>query len=439
VLGSTETGLDTDTKLKRIAWLSASDPRQRFDSLMHHFDVESLAACFHELDGTKAVGIDGITKAHYGEHLEENLHDLVERMKRMAYRPLPVRQVLIPKDGPPGAMRPLGISVVEDKLVQKMMQKVLESVYEPLFLDCSYGFRPGRGCHDALKALYQHLYHHEVAIVIDVDLANFCGTIDHELLIELRQEKIGDGRLIRYLSRMFKAGVLSAGELAVNDEGLPQGSICSPVLANVVAHQVIDTWFEHTVKAHCRGRVELFRYADDLVICCQHEHDAQRVRDALGQRLAKHHLQLNEAKTQQVRFSKRAQRAGDRQGTFDFLGFTFYLGRSRRGAVTPKLKTSGKRLRGKLKRVGEWARRVRNGLPLKHIWSRFGAKLRGHIQYYGVSFNGKAVNTFVYQATRILFGQLNRRSQRKSFTWEQFERFRKAYPLPPVKLGCALY
>jgi RNA-directed DNA polymerase len=172
-MGPPETYTMTDTKLKRIAWLSASDPRKRFDNLMHHFNVESLVACFHELDGTKAVGTDGITKAQYGEHLEENLHDLVERMKRMAYRPQPVRQVLIPKDGPPGAMRPLGISVLEDKLVQKMMQKVLESVYEPLFLDCSYGFRPGRGCHDAIKALYQHLYHHEVEVVIDVDLANF--------------------------------------------------------------------------------------------------------------------------------------------------------------------------------------------------------------------------------------------------------------------------
>lgn len=229
MLGSTETCLDTDTKLKRIAWLSASDPRKRFDSLMHLFNVESLAACFHELDGTKAVGIDGITKAQYGEHLEENLHDLVERMKRMAYRPLPVRQVLIPKDGQPGAaMRPLGISVLEDKLVQKMMQKVLESVYEPLFLDCSYGFRPGRGCHDAIKALYQHLYHHEVEVVIDVDLANFFGAIDHGLLIELLQEKIGDERLIRYLNRMFKAGVLAEGELVINDEGLPQGSIHMP-------------------------------------------------------------------------------------------------------------------------------------------------------------------------------------------------------------------
>jgi group II intron reverse transcriptase/maturase len=429
----------TDTKLKRIAWLSARDPHRAFDSLMHHFNVESLAACFHELDGNKAVGIDGVTKAQYGEHLEENLQDLVDRMKRMAYRPLPVRQALIPKEGEPGTTRPLGISVLEDKIVQKMMQQVLESIYEPLFLDCSYGFRPGQGCHDAIKALYQHLFHHDVQMVIDVDLANFFGTLDHQLLVEMLQERIGDKRLIRYLTRMFKAGVLSDGELVVNDEGLPQGSICSPVLANVFAHQVIDTWFENTVKSHCKGRVELFRYADDVIICCQYEQDAIRIKEALGKRLAKYHLRLNEEKTRLVRFSKRAQRRGDQQEGFDFLGFTFYLGRSRRGAITPKLKTSGKRLRGKLKRVSEWARRVRNVLPLKQIWRVFGAKLRGHIQYYGVSFNGKAVNEFVYQATRILFSHLNRRSQRKSFTWEKFGRFREAHPLPPVTRYHALY
>ena len=439
MLGSAETCLDTDTKLKRIAWLSANDPHKRFDSLMHHFNEASLAACFHELDGTKAVGIDEVTKAQYGEHLDANLQDLVARMKRMAYRPQPIRQALIPKEGQAGATRPLGISALEDKIVQKMMQKVLESIYEPLFLDCSYGFRPGRGCHDAIKALNQHLFHHDVEIVIDVDLANFFGTIDQQLLVDMLREKIADERLIRYLIRMFKAGVLADGELKLSDEGVVQGSICSPVLANVFAHYVIDTWFEDTVKYHCKGRVVLYRYADDAVICCQYAQDAIRIREALGKRLAKYHLQLNEQKTRLVAFSKQSQRRSHPQGAFDFLGFTFYWGRSRRGVIIPKLKTSGKRLRAKLKRVGEWAKRVRNVLPLKQIWALFRAKLRGHIQYYGVSHNGKALNEFVYQATRIMFRHLNRRSQRKSFTWEQFDRFRAVHPLPPVKIRHALY
>jgi RNA-directed DNA polymerase len=439
VRSSTETHLDTDTKLKRITWLSASEPQRRFDSLMHHFNEASLAACFHALDGTKAVGIDRVTKAQYGEHLERNLRGLVDRMKRMAYRPMPVRQALIPKDGRPGATRALGICVLEDKVVQAMMRKVLESIYEPLFLQCSYGFRPGRGCHDAIRALHQHLSRYEVQTVIDVDLANFFGSISHSTLVEILRQKIGDERLIRYLVRLFKAGVLADGELSVSDEGLAQGSGCSPVLANVFAHTVIDQWFEHTVKRHCRGRVELFRYADDAVICCQYEHDAVRVQEALGKRLTRYGLGLNEDKTRRVRFSRRAQQRGERQEAFDFLGFTCYLGRSRRGKVIPKLKTSGKRLRSKLRNVERWAGQVRNRLALKQIWEVFGVKLRGHIQYYAVSFNSKAVRKFVHEATRIMFRHLNRRSQRRSFNWAQYRRFIAAYPLPVVRVRHSLF
>jgi len=268
-MGPTATCSMTNTKLARIAWLSARDPGQRFDHWMHHFTEESLAACFHALDGNKAVGLEGVSKAHYGEHLRENLEDLMGRLKRLAYRPMPVRQVLIPKDGPSGATRPPGIGVLEDKIVQKEMQRVLESSYEPLFLDGSYGFRPGRGGHDAIKALHQHLWRNDVETVIDRDLATFFGTISHELLEEMLREKIGDQRVLRYLRRMFKAGGLTDGDLVVNDSGVPQGSICSPVLANVFAHHAIDTWFETTVKAPGRGRVERFRYADDAVICCR--------------------------------------------------------------------------------------------------------------------------------------------------------------------------
>lgn len=439
MLGPTETCLDTDTKLKRIAWLSARDPHKRFDSLMHHFNEQSLAACFHELDGTKAVGIDGVTKAQYGANLDDNIKELVTRMKRMAYRPAPVRQVQIPKEGKPGGTRPLGISDLEDKIVQKMMQKVLESIYEPLFLDCSYGFRPERSCHEAIRALHQHLYRHEVQVVIDVDLANFFGTIDHRLLVEMLGEKIGDERFIRYLIRMFKAGVVAEGELTVSDEGVPQGSICSPILSNVFAHYVIDTWFDTEVKAHCAGHVELYRYADDTVICCQYEGDAQRIVKALKHRLAKYHLELNEEKTRLVPFSKHAYQRGSKQGAFEFLGFTFYWGKSRQGAAIPKVKTSGKRLRAKLNKVEDWARSVRNRYPLKLIWIHFCAKVEGHIRYYGVSFNTKAIRRFRNKTTRILFKHLNRRSQRKSFTWEQFKRFMGLYPPPKVKIHHALF
>lgn len=438
-MGTTEPCTMTDTKLKRIAWLSARDPQRQFDCLMHLFNEESLAGCFHALEGKKAVGTDGIDKAAYGRGLNDNLKELVERMKRMAYRPASVRQVLIPKEGKPGATRPLGISNFEDKIVQKMMHKVLESIYEPLFLDCSYGFRPGRGCHDAIRALSEHLYRHEVQTVIDVDLANYFGTLDHRMLLSLVGEKVKDPRFLRYLGRMFKAGVLAEGELQVSDEGVPQGSLCSPILANVVAHYVIDVWFEGTVKPRCRGRAALYRYCDDLVICCQYEDDAVRIHKALGGRLAKYCLKLNEEKTRLVSFSKRAQRKGRRSEVFDFLGFTFYWGWSRGGAVVPKLKTSGARLRKKLKAVNAWARAMRNRWRLLRLWRAFCAKVRGHIEYYSVSFNLVAVRAFVTGAVRYLFKWLNRRSQRKSFTWERFNLFLDRYPLPAVKVRHRLF
>jgi group II intron reverse transcriptase/maturase len=354
-------------------------------------------------------------------------------MKRMAYRPSPVRRVLIPKEGKPNATRPLGISNFEDKIVQKMMQRILESIYEPLFLDCSYGFRPGRGCHDAIRALYQHLYGNYVQTVIDVDLSSYFDSIDHEYLSVLLRMKIRDKRFFRYISRMLKAGVLSEGELTVSDEGVPQGSICSPILSNIFAHYVIDEWFEDVVKEHCAGKVELFRYADDAVICCQYESDSKRILRALVNRLEKYGLKLNEEKTRLVSFSKQAYRHGVKQSAFDFLGFTFYIGRSRKGNPIPKVKSSGKRLRVKLKRVNQWARMARSRYGLSEIWRVFCAKLEGHIQYYGVTFNVLQVQKFIHQAKHILFKWLNRRSQRKSFNWETYLHFMESHPLPKAR------
>ncbi len=223
---STEFQVSTETKLKRITWLSSRDPHKVFNNLMHLFNKESLRTCFHELDGNKAVGIDGIDKAEYKENLEENLESLVERMKRMAYRPSPVREVLIPKEGKAGATRPLGISNLEDKIVQKMFQKVLESIYEPLFLECSYGFRPNRGCHNAIRDLHKHIFRGHTQVIIDIDLANFFGTIDHKIVENMVKEKIQDTEFNRYLVRMFKAGILAEGELTFSDEGVPQGGLC---------------------------------------------------------------------------------------------------------------------------------------------------------------------------------------------------------------------
>ncbi len=259
---------------------------------MHHFNEDSLAVCFHELDGRKAVGIDGMTKSQYGNQLAENLQELMTRMRRMAYRPGPVRQVQIPKEGKPGSTRPLGISNFEDKLVQKMVHKTLESIYEPLFLNCSYGFRPNRGCHDAIKGLHHYLYANQVETILDIDLANYFGSIDHAMLEAILRRKIKDQTFMRYIIRLFKAGVLSADELTISEEGVSQGSVCSPILANIFAHYVIDEWFENTVKKHCHGKVEIFRYADDMVICCQYQQDANRIRKAFTKRLERFKLTL---------------------------------------------------------------------------------------------------------------------------------------------------
>lgn len=429
----------TETKLKRIAWLSLKDPNKEFHQLMHHFTEDSLESCFHKLDGRKAVGIDRVSKARYGKELSENLKELIERMKRMGYRPGPVRQVLIPKEGKPGASRPLGISNFEDKLIQKRMQEILESIYEPLFLNCSYGFRPGRSCHGAIEALQHYLYRNEVETVIDIDLANFFGTIDHKELEAILREKIKDEKFMRYIIRMFKAGVLTNNELNVGEGGVPQGSICSPILSNIFAHTVIDKWIEERVKRHCRGRIEIFRYADDMVICCQYKHDAERVKEALGKRLEKYKLKLNMEKTKLISFSKKQYNRGDKQGVFDFLGFTFYWGRTRKGQATPKLKTNKKRFRAKLKKINEWAKMVRNRYPLKQIWKLLEAKVRGHLQYYGVSHNIRSLEGFMYQVERIMFRWLNRRSQKRSFNWENFQKFTERNPLPKARICHKLF
>lgn len=429
----------TNTKLERIAWLSKQDPGKEFECLMHLYNQESLIECFNELEKNKAVGVDGITKMAYGANLYSNIDQLVTTMKVMAYRPGPVREVFIPKEGKPGATRPLGISNLEDKIVQKMTQKILEGIYEPLFLECSHGFRPGKSCHTAIQALMQYLYENNTQTVIDIDLKNFFGTISHEQMENILREKIKDPKFMRYVIRMFKAGVLTDGDLRITEEGVPQGSICSPVMANIFAHYVLDKWIEEMVKPACKGKVALFRYADDGVICCQHQEDAVRIRKTLVKRLEKFKLQLNEEKTKMIPFDKRGAAQGVKQGTFDFLGFTFYWGKSRSGRIIPKLKTRAKTMRTKLKKVNEWAKEIRNKKPMKEIWKTFKAKLRGHVQYYGVSHNVGKVHDFLHKATRIIFKWLNRRSQRKSFNWEKFDLYLKIDPIPTAKIVHRLF
>lgn len=425
-----------ETKFAIISRLSADNPEMVFNQLMHHFNKENLLDWYWSLKGKAAVGIDGMTKEKYGENLEENLDALLEKLKSMSYIPGPVRQILIPKEGRNGATRPLGIGNFEDKIVQKGVQKILEAIYEPLFWSSSYGFRPKLGCHDALKALRRHLYSQSVRKVIDLDLSNYFGTIDHELLMEQLSNKIQDKRFLRYIHRMFKAGILSDGELTVSDEGVPQGSICSPVLANIYAHYVLDDWFNRTVKSHGKGNVEIFRYADDAVICCENAKDAERIREVLPKRLSKFKLRLNKDKTKIVVFNRFEK---ENSKSFDFLGFTFYLGLTKRGMVVPKLKSCGKKLRSKLTRVNLWCKANRSTYPLQELWKSFCRKLRGHVQYYGISFNYKAVQGFIFKSVKIFFKWINRRSQRKSMTFEKFSLFLLKFPPPKAKIYHRLF
>ena len=418
--------------------MSRENPGCEIKWLMPHYNQESLKGCFGELDGKKAVGADQVSKDEYGVNVDNNISDLIARMKTMSYRPGPVREVLIPKEGKPGATRPLGISNFEDKMVQRMTSKILEPIYEPTFRNCSYGFRPNRDCHMAVKDLCDSIHKNQYEVVIDVDLKNYFGTLDHGVLIDFLKLRIKDETFLRYIVRMLKAGVLSDGELRVSDEGSPQGNVASPVLSNIYGHYVIDCWFEDVVKPHVVGPVELFRYCDDMVICCRYAADADRVLKALEGRLAKFKLELNLEKTKRVPFSKRAFDRGKDQGTFDFLGFTFYLARTKKGNVTVKLKTSRKRFRSKLANVKAWVKSNRH-IRLLPLWRIFRSKLLGHLNYYGVSHNTENVSRFFYEAKMIFFKWINRRSQRKSLNWGKFNLFMARYPLPAIAVRYSLF
>ncbi len=404
--------------------------------LMPHVNRESLTRCFHELDERKAVGIDRVTKEEYRQDLAKNIDNLILRMKTMTYCPSPVREVLIPKDN--GQFRPLGISNLEDKMVQRMFSKILEAIYEPIFQDCSFGFRRGVGCHTAIRQCYQHLYHGKVGYIIDLDLENYFGSIDHKKLVSILKMKITDERFIRYIVRMLKAGVLSDGELRMTDEGTPQGSCVSPVLSNIFAHYAFDIWFKGAVKKYTRGQVEMYRYCDDIIFCCELQEDAEKVYRSLQGRTERFSLKMNVEKTKRITFSKAKARRGEKQGTFDFLGFTFYISK-RRGRILPKIKSNGRRIRKKLQVVKEWCRANRHRGTLCELWERFCKKLRGHAQYYAVSDNYKGVKNFFHYAIRIFFKWMNRRSQRRSFDWNKFNRFLANFPPPRVRIVHKLY
>jgi len=420
-------------KLKRIQQISLSQNVQ-LNSLMSHFTADNLKECFYDLDRNKAVGVDGITWEKYKEDLDNRIELLVTKLKRMSYRPSPVKEVLIPKDN--GSTRPLAISNIEDKIIQSMYAKLLNAIYDANFLDFSYGFRPNKSSHQAIKRLRNILNEERVDTVIDIDLENFFGEISHEKLIAILEMKIKDERFIQYLKRMLKVGFIRKGKVVPVNKGVPQGSICSPILANIFAHYCLDKWI---VNLHLKGKIQAIRFADDLVIICSNSKDSRKVLDLLEKRLQRCDLKLNSDKTRVVKFNCYKANRGEKSETFDFLGFTFYIGKMRSGYKVVMVKTAGKKYRAKLQNVKAWCRKTRAMWKLKYWWGEFCQKLGGHIAYYGVSFNIRMVRNFIDRSIKIFYKWMLRRSEKRKWNWRKFGNFMKQNPIPRARIYHKLF
>ena len=431
-----------ETKLLRIAELAKSDPKMKFTSLAHLLNVQSLIQCHHELPNNKATGVNGTTKEQYAESLEENIMDLTSRLKSKSYRPVPVRRMYIPKLNS-NKRRPLGIPEHEDKIVQKGIAKVLNAIYENDFLDCSFGFRPNRNCHDALKILNFYVEKRLVSYVVDVDIKGFFDNVDHKWMMEFLKHRITDPNLLRIISRFLKGGYMEESRRYKTDKGTPQGGVISPILANVYLHYVLDLWFEKVVRKQCEGQAYMVRYADDFVCCFQHKREAIQFYESLKLRLKKFNLEIAEDKTKVIPFGRFAENNAKRTGngkpaTFDFLGFTHYCGKSKQGKFRVKRKSSRKKVQGKLKESKEWLKSNRNK-NIHLIMERFRRSLVGYYNYYCITDNSRTVNDFKEKIEILLFKWLNRRSQRKSFTWDKFRLFLQMFPLPKPRIRVNIY
>lgn len=425
-----------ETKLRLIKEIAVKDRKHKFNNLIHMLNEGGLRECFYLLKKDKAAGVDGVTFAEYEKNLDANLNDLVARMKRFSYRPQSVRRVYIPKTN--GKMRPLGIPALEDKIVQQGIARILTAIYEADFEDCSYGFRPNRSCHTALDRLDKIIMQHPINHVIDADIKGFFDNVNHDWLQRCLKERIRDQSLLRYIVRFLKAGVMEAGKWSETEKGTPQGGIISPILANIYLHYVLDLWVKRVIQRQSRGVVAMVRYADDFIICVQYQDEAARILIELRKRLAKFDLELAADKTKVIGFGRfavaNAKKKGQRAGSFNFLGFTHYCDKTRKGKFKVGRTTERKRFAAKLREMKVWLKAVRNVAPAKEWWSNLGAKLRGHYQYYGVSGNFRGIQRFYFLTIRMVFKWLNRRSQKKSFNWISFVKYLRRYPLPQPKI-----
>lgn len=428
------------TRLQRIARLAREAPERSFLSLAHYIDEYWLREAYSRTRKDGAAGVDGTTAKQYAEHLEENLRTLLDRFKSGLYRAPPVKRVHIPK-GSGSQSRPIGIPTFEDKVLQRAVAMLLEAIYEEDFLACSYGFRPGRSAHGALRDLWRGLMGMGGGWVLEVDIRSFFDELDHDHLRAFLDRRVRDGVIRRAIGKWLRAGVLEEGSVKHPTTGTPQGGVISPLLANLYLHEVVDRWFEEEVKPRLGGQALLIRYADDLVIAFTSERDARRVEEVLAKRLSRFGLRLHPEKTRLVRFrapgGKGEPPESQGPGTFTFLGFTHYWGKSRKGRWMVQRKTDTSRLTRALSRVRQWCSRWRHS-PVPWQQHQLSLGLNGHYAYYGIMGNYRALSSYHHWVTQEWRKWLNRRSQKAKMTWERYRRLLANYPLPRPRIVHAI-
>lgn len=422
--------------LARVRRAAEEDRGRRFTALLHHvYAIDTLREAYLSLKRGAAPGVDRVTWGEYGEGLEDRLQDLSERLQRGAYRARPVRRVNIPK--PDGRQRPLGITVLEDKIVQTAVVMVLNEIYEVDFVGFSYGFRPGRSQHDALDAVTVGIERRRVRWVLDADIRGFFDAIDHEWLVKFIEHRIADQRVVRLIQKWLKAGVLEDGKRVLSEQGTPQGGCISPLLANIYLHYVLDVWVHRWRRTECRGDVIIVRYADDFVMGFENRHEAEACLAALKERLGGFGLELHPEKTRLIEFGRHTIDRGPgggsgKAGTFDFLGFTHISARGRNGKFRVERRTMKKRLRSKLAEVKrELRRRMHDPIPEIGKWLE--SVVKGHLRYYGVPLNGRALSQFRWRVTWLWHRALSRRSHKGQVTWERMQRYVDRW-IPPVRI-----
>jgi RNA-directed DNA polymerase len=433
------------TKQERIAELARQSPQMAFTSLAYLVDLDWLIEAYRRTRKDGAAGVDGVTAAEYEQDLEGNLQRLLDRVKSGTYRAPPVRRVHIPKGNSKTETRPIGIPTLEDKILQRAVVMLLEPIYEHDFLDCSYGFRPGRSAHQALQTLWEQSTGLQGGWILEVDIRKFFDHLDHGHLRQFLQHRVRDGVLLRLIGKWLNAGVMEDGSVSYPDAGSPQGGVVSPLLANLFLHYVLDLWFHQEVLPRLRGPAFLIRYADDFIIGFGDPEDAQRVMEVLPKRFGKYGLTIHPDKTRLVPFQRPSNRMRDekdrlktRPGTFDFLGFTHYWGKSRKGHWIVTRKTASNRFTRAVQSIAQWCRFNRHK-PIREQQEKLNQKIRGHCAYYGITRNMRALQRFRHEVQRCWRKWLNRRNRKRTMTWEVFSHLLQRYPLAPVRVVRSVY